>query len=752
MRCPLPTRPRRVAVQLARRAFRPAAVVAAGVLIAATVPAPGQPQEAAPAEPSDVRGFPAAMEAARSDREARARAVPSVDSLEARMQLLSEEPHVGGTPASRRVAERILERFRSFGLDARLETFRALMPLPDRRELELVEPVGWAATLEEPPVPGDEDTWDSGQLPPANMYSADGDVTAEVVFVNYGLPEDYATLDSLGISVEGKIVLAKYGRSWRGIKPKVAAEEGAVGAILYSDPEDDGYAVKDVYPEGPMRPWGGVQRGSVLDMPTYPGDPLTPGWAHTEGARTLPRDSARTIMEIPVLPISYGEAREILEQLGGPVAPSDDWKGALPLTYHVGPGPAVARLALEYDWEIRPFSNVVATIPGCVWPDQWVLYGNHHDAWVNGAQDPISGMVALEEAARALATLRADGWCPRRTVVLAGWDAEEWGLLGSVEWGEAHADELREKAVAYLNTDSNSRGWIGLQASHSLEEFWRQVARDVADPTRADSSVLAAALAHRAAEAGEADAVDGAAVEWSVDALGSGSDYTVFIDHLGIASTMLYYGGGTPAGVYHSAYDTYEFYRRFLDPGFDYERLLARTSVTAVLRLADAPVLPFEFGRVVDTYRGYVAEIDSVATGKGMEGLDLLAVSAALDELEAASARFEDALAGLEGLDAADLRARSGALGRANRLIYRTERALTSEEGLPGRPWFRHLLYAPGYYTGYGVKTMPGIREAVEDRPDVAVANAQASRVAAALERYAGQVEEAARALEAALE
>ncbi|HET7321247.1 MAG TPA: M28 family peptidase, partial [Longimicrobiaceae bacterium] len=426
------------------------------------------------AQQAPIRGFPADALAEQAQREARARAIPNADTLRQQMLLLSERPHEAGTERSRAVAEAILARFRSYGLPAEIERFEALMPRPVSRTLELVGPERYTAVLKEPALPEDKDSDDANQLPTYNAYSADGDVTAELVYVNYGIPEDYEVLDSLGISVKGKIVIARYGHSWRGIKPKVAAEHGAVGCLIYSDPEDDGYYVDDVYPKGPMRPWQGVQRGSVMDMPTYPGDPLSPGWASEEGSRRLSMDEAKTLEPIPVLPISYGDALPLLRNLTGPVAP-EDWRGALPITYHVGPGAAKVHLAVKFDWETRPLYDVIATIPGATMPDEWVVYGNHHDAWVNGAEDPIAGQVALDEAARALGTLMKSGWRPARTIVLAAWDGEEWGLLGSTEWAEKHADELKQKGVVYFNSDTNSRGWLGAAGSHSLEEFVREV-------------------------------------------------------------------------------------------------------------------------------------------------------------------------------------------------------------------------------------------------------------------------------------
>jgi N-acetylated-alpha-linked acidic dipeptidase len=713
-----------------------------------------------------IRGFPTASLAEQHRREAQLRAVPSPDSLRQRMLLLSEEPHEAGTDRSRKVAELILARFKSFGLDARIEQFEALMPRPLERRLELIAPERYVATLKEPALPQDKDSGDANQLPTFNAYSPDGDVTGEVVFVNYGIPDDYRVLDSLGISVRGKIVIAKYGRSWRGIKPKVAAERGAIACIIYSDPRDDGYFAGDVFPKGPMRPPFGVQRGSVMDMPTYPGDPLSPGWGSEPGSRRLSLSEARTLERIPVLPISYQDAEPILRNLAGPVVP-DAWKGALPITYHFGPGPARVHLTLKFDWQTRPLYNVVARVPGALEPDQWIVYGNHHDAWVNGAEDPISGMVALEETARSVGALLKTGWRPARTLVFVGWDGEEWGLLGSTEWAEKHRDVLKNNAVLYLNSDTNNRGFIFAAGSHSLQTFVTEVARDVRDP-KTGKSVLDVWLDRRRAgmpmqsvpvaprtdstrpavrpqiEAGVTLARPDTA--FKLDALGSGSDYTAFLDHLGLTSLHVSYGGEANAGIYHSIYDSFDFYRRFMDTTFVYGVTEAQTTGTLMLRLADAVVLPFEFGNVARTYRTYVDEIEKEAQKKQeVKGLDLRNVRAALDRLQQASDSFDivmqRAAAAPQNLRAARARA---LLTEVNRTLYRAEQALTHDAGLPDRPWFKHLIYAPGFYTGYGVKTMPGIREAVEDRPNLEVATREAARVAAAIDNYAAQVKKAA--------
>ncbi len=722
--------------------------LAAACLLAAPVPA------LLAQAPPPVRGFPPALLADELAHEAALAGVPSADTLRAQLIALSRVPHEAGTERSRRVAEAILARFRAFGLDAQIEQFEALMPRPVSRSLELVAPEHYAAELKEPALGEDPTSGQTDQLPTFNAYSPDGDVTGELVFVNFGVPDDYRVLDSLGISVRGKIVIAKYGGSWRGIKPKVAAEHGAIGCLIYSDPKDDGYFVDDVYPKGPMRPWQGVQRGSVMDMPLYPGDPLSPGWGSRPGARRLQIAEAQTLSKIPVLPISYGDALPLLRNLGGPVAP-EAWRGALPITYHIGGGPARVHLTVRFDWQSRPLYDVIARIPGSTYPDQWVIWGNHHDAWVNGAQDPISGQVSLDEAARALGALLKSGWRPARTIILAAWDGEEWGLLGSTEWAEQHQDELKAKGVVYFNGDALSAGWLDASGSHSLQEFMREVARDVPAPT-GRGSALDAAQAHRREEAAQVRHRRSAEEEtpdtaFSIDALGSGSDYTAFIDHVTMPALGIGYGGAAHGGIYHSIYDSYTFFLRFLDSTLASEVAQARTVGTAVLRMADAPVLPFEFRTAARTYGTYADEISKLAgRNDTTKGLDLTALRAAIARLDSAGVRFDSAMAALSAATPRQLAARRAELGRANQLIYTTEQALGDTAGLPRRPWFRHLIYAPGFYTGYGVKTMPGIREAVEEKRP-AEAQAEAVRVTAAVGRMADAVDRAAQALSAAL-
>ena len=600
--------------------------------------------------------------------------------------------------------------------------------------------------LGEPPLAEDQTSGQQDeQLPTYNAYSIDGDATGEVVYVNYGIPEDYEELDRLGIDVTGKIVIARYGGSWRGIKPKLAAEKGAIGCILYSDPRDDGYFQGDVYPEGAFKNDQGVQRGSVQDMPLFPGDPLTPNIGATEDAARLNIEDAPTLTKIPVLPISYSDARPILEALGGPVAPPS-WRTALPITHHLGPGPAEVHLEVEFDWNLEPAYNVIATMAGAEHPDQWIIRGNHHDAWVNGAQDPVSGMVALMEEACALSELRKAGWQPKSTVMYAAWDAEEPGLIGSTEWTETHIDELQDKVAVYINTDGYGRGFLQAGGSHTLEKFFNQVARDVIDPQKGISvsdrrraSLLVNGDREAQREAWERD-------DLRLAALGSGSDYTPFLQHLGIASLNIGYGGENQGGSYHSIYDSFDHYTRFGDPDFDYGIALAQTTGRTVLRLANAELLPFEFENLTDNVAVYVTEITEMTDNMREETerenrliregryaafadptdtfvvpqpkdpvpyLNFAPLLNSTGRLEEAAANYGRALAAFEQSNSS---VSSELRQMLDRRLFQTERYMTRDEGLPGRPWYKHQVYAPGFYTGYGVKTIPGVREAIEQR------------------------------------
>ena len=725
-----------------------------------------------------LQGYSAASSRIQREWETKFRAIPEPQNQRNYMQRLSAHPHHVGSPYDKDNAEWMLAKFKEWGLEANIETFDVLFPTPKVRLVELLEPTKFTAKLQEPALPVDPTSnQQAEQLPTYNAYSADGDVTAPLVYVNYGTPDDYEQLARMGVSVKGAIAIARYGNSWRGIKPKVAAEHGAVGCLIYSDPADDGYAQGDVFPNGAWRPRDGVQRGSVMDMPLYPGDPLTPGVGATKDAKRLDLKDVKTITRIPVLPISYADAQPLLAALKGEVAP-EAWRGSLAQTYHVGPGPAKVHLKVQSNWDIKPLYDVIVRIPGSTNPDEWVVRGNHHDAWVNGAEDPISGTVALMEEARGLATLLKQGWKPGRTIIYCVWDGEEPALLGSTEWGEAHADELRRHAVAYINSDGNGRGFLSMGGSHSLEKFINGVARDIQDPEKKipvwkRDQLKAIADAKTPDERKEArDRGD-----LRINALGSGSDWTVFLDHLGIASLDLAYGDEDGGGIYHSIYDDFYWYTHFSDTDFSYGRALSQTAGTAVMRLADADLLPYDFTGLADTIHSYLDELqkllqtkqdDAIERNKELEEgvftatadpkktsvpppaeevpphLNFAPLQNASDALTHSAERYQKALDKVSSNG--ELRVSPADLQALNQKLMQSERKLTSPEGLPRRPWFEHLIYAPGAYTGYGVKTIPGVREAIEQKK-WKEADEQIARAASALQDEAALIDSAAQAL-----
>ncbi len=676
------------------------------------------------------------------------------------MKRLTARPHHVGSPFGKEVADFLAAQFQSWGFETQIEEFQVLFPTPRTRLLELLAPNKSRAMLVEPRLKEDATSGQhKEQLPTYNAYSADGDVQGPLVYVNRGLPDDYDELERRGIDVRGKIVIARYGESWRGIKPKVAAEHGAIACIIYSDPRDDGFAQGDPYPRGAWRNEWGAQRGSVMDMPTYAGDPLTPGVGATREAKRLERSQAPTLMKIPVLPISWSDALPLLRALGGPTVPAA-WRGGLPITYHFGPGPARVRMKLEFDWKLVPAYDVIARLAGSERPEQWVIRGNHHDAWVNGADDPVSGLVALMAEARAMGALAKTGWRPRRTIVFAAWDGEEQGLLGSTEWVEAHAAELRAHAVAYVNSDSNGRGFLRASGSHTLEPLVVEVARDVNDPQR-KISVADRLRAHRMVHGSGEEAKD-TSPGFHIGALGSGSDYTPFIQHLGIASINVGFSGESEGGSYHSIYDSFDHYTRFVDPKFAYGVALAQVAGRLVLRLANAEVLPFAPGAFADTVARYVKEVRKLAddlrdrTEHENKLVSEGAYVAAADPTETYLppkpkapvpylnfAPLENAVGRLKE-SARVFEARQLLAGKeVDHVLMRLEQTLIRPEGLPRRPWYKHQVYAPGFYTGYGVKTLPGVREAIEER-QWKVFDVQVAAAAAALEAFAVEVDRAA--------
>jgi N-acetylated-alpha-linked acidic dipeptidase len=673
-----------------------------------------------------LRGFPQDEWKSHRDLEEKARAIPQPERIRTYMEHMSAQPHHAGSAGSKAVADYTAAQLREWGFDVQVERFDALIPYPTTRLLEMTSPVKFKAELKEPAVSEDKDTADPTQLPTFNAYSGSGDVTGQLIYVNYGTPEDYEYLRRQGIDVKGKIVLARYGRSWRGVKPKLAQEHGAIGCLIFSDPREDGYFQGDPYPKGATRPEQGVQRGSVIDMALYPGDPLTPGYASEPGAKRLALADAKTVLKIPVMPISWGDARPLLEQLGGNVVP-EDWRGALPITYHVGPGPAMVHLKLDFDWSNKPLYDVIATIPGASLKDEWVIYGNHHDAWVNGASDPGSGAAVLMETARTLSLLHKQGWQPKRTVIFALWDGEEFGLLGSTEWAEKHQEELKKKAAVYINSDSNGAGSISIGGSHTLETFMREVVRDLPD----------LGIVRRNKDG------DKARRGIRMGALGAGSDYVAFLDHVGIASLNMSFNGSDAGGVYHSIYDTMSWFRRFSDGDLSYGRALAQAMTTTLMRLSDASVLPFEFEALERTVDNYMIEIERDAQKVAQNAIDFRELRQQRTQLNVASRAYE------EELNAWTHRTTplpAEKMVKLNDLLAHAEQSLLLPEGLPGREWYRHSLYAPGTYTGYVPKTLPSIREAAEAQK-WDEANREAKRVAAALKAMTAQVEEATRLL-----
>jgi N-acetylated-alpha-linked acidic dipeptidase len=730
--------------------------------------------------PVVLAGFSPRSSQSEREWETKFRAVPDPANLRAYMQRLSARPHHVGSPYDKDNAEWILAHFKEWGLDAHIEQFDVLFPTPKIRVLEMVSPTRFTAKLEEPAIAIDPTSnQKSEQLPTYNAYSIDGDVTAPLVFVNYGLPEDYEKLDRLGISVKGAIVIAKYLQSWRGVKPKVAAEHGAIGCLIYSEPQDDGYTRDNVFPKGPMRPADGVQRGSVMDFASAsPGDPLTPGVGATPGAKRLTLAEAKSITKIPVLPISYGDAQPLLAALAGPMAP-EEWRGTLPISYHVGPGPAQVHLKVAFNWDTKPLYDVIAKIPGSVAPDEWIIRGNHHDAWVNGAEDPISAQVSLLEEARGLSLLLKQGWKPRRTIIYCAWDGEEPMLLGSTEWVEQHADELRQHAAVYINTDGNDRGVLTMNGSHSLEQFMNGVARDIQDP-ETNMTVWRRAQLNAIANAKSAD--DKKEVrdrtDLRINALGSGTDFTGFIDHLGIATLDMGYGGEDDGGIYHSIYDDFYWYTHFSDTDFVYGRALAQTVGTTVMRLSDAEVLPFNFVNFADTADMYRKDLEKLLASKQEEirernqeieeglfkatfdprrptvaplkeevppHMNFAPMQNAVDSLTRSAKRYEDALSKKQAsLGDEEFSAKLDAL---NKELIASERALTNDDGLPRRAWYKHLIYAPGVYSGYGVKTIPGVREGIEQKR-YAEAESEIVRVSKALQDEALVINAATKQLE----
>jgi len=735
------------------------------------------------ADEPTLTGFSADASRAERQWEEKFKAIPSPRLMRDYMQRLAARPHNVGTPYDKDNAEWLLGKFKEFGLDAHIETFDVLFPTPEERAVELVEGgPKFAAKLQEPVVREDPTSnQQSEQLPTYNAYSIDGDVTAPLVFVNYGIPEDYEQLARLGVSVKGAIVIAKYGHSWRGIKPKVAAEHGAVGCLIYSDPNEDGFKAGEAFPAGPWRPRDGVQRGSVADDPIYPGDPLTPGIGATKDAKRLDRKDVPVITKIPVLPISYGDAEPLLAAVTGQVAPRS-WRGGLGLTYHVGPGAAKVHLKVKSDWNLKTIYDVIGKIPGTTAADQWIIRGNHHDAWVNGAQDPISGLIAVLEEARAMGELAKQGWKPKRTIIFCAWDAEEPGLIGSTEWAEQHSDELKQHAVVYINSDVNGRGYFGAEGSHTLERFINEVARDVEDPETKLTVWKRAQLRQIGRPDDPSERQEARSrPDLRIGALGSGSDYGAFLQHDGVAALNLGFGGEDGGGIYHSIYDDFYWFTHFSDRDFVYGRALAQLGGLAIMRLANAELLPFEYSNFADTVGTYVKELKALAQKSREEViernreldegvfaamtdprvksvpppredvppfLNFAPLDNSSDALNRAAAEYRKALEKAAANGGAALAKAS--LAEVNQSLMQSEQRLTLEQGLPGRPWFKHFVDAPGQYTGYEAKTLPAVREPIEQKQWKDV-DAQIVVTAKVLESEAAHILSVAHQLDAAV-
>jgi N-acetylated-alpha-linked acidic dipeptidase len=707
-----------------------------------------------------IMGFPEEETDAQIALEAKFDALLNADNLDSWMKYLTAQPHHVGSPYDKKVVDFVAAKFKEWGYQVRIEKFDVLFPTPKLRLVEMLAPTTYKASLTEPPVKGDPYSDQTKEaLPGYNAFSVDGDVTADLVFVNYGIPEDYVELERRGISVEGKIVIAKYAGSWRGIKPKLAAEKGAIGCLIYSDPEDDGYYRGDVYPKGPFKNEYGIQRGSVMDMPMAPGDPLTPGYGATDDAVRIDIKEANTLTKIPVLPISYHDALPLLTALEGPVVPNS-WKGALPITYHIGPGPAKVHLKLEFNWELKPAYDVIATMKGSTLPDEWVIRGNHHDAWVHGANDPISGLVALMEEARVVGDLVKQGHQPKRTMMYCAWGAEEQGLLGSTEWVETHAKELKEKVVAYINTDGTGAGFLNAGGSHTLEMFFDEISKSVMDP------VMNVSVFERR-NALEKVKNNTFWAHYKLGALGSGSDYSPFFQHLGIASFNMGFGGESSGGEYHTMYDSYQHYKRFKDPNFQYGVTLAKVAGRTSLRLANAHILPFEFTHFTSVVKKYANEVINLAGSLREDanrhnmlinnGTYALA-SNPKNNLKVPEKKASVPYFNFAPLDNAliILTAQSDNFTKTvnnrslsyhsrrnlNTILRNMERALTREHGLPKRPWYKHHIYAPGFYTGYGVKTLPGVREAIE-QSEFEQVQAQIDILASVINKFSSKIKEA---------
>jgi N-acetylated-alpha-linked acidic dipeptidase len=701
------------------------------------------------AEPQEPLGFFASSRESQGDAEAVFLRTPTPEKARQWLARLTEEPHVAGTPQEKKVADYVRERLEEFGLETEVATYQVYLNYPKSVAAKLVQPEEIELSLREDFLDEDKDSSAHGMFPAFHGYSASGEVSGQVVYVNYGTPADYKKLEEMGISIEGRIALARYGNVFRGLKVWQAEERGAVGVLIYSDPADDGYMKGDVYPAGPMRPASAIQRGSVQFLSHQPGDPSTPGYPSRDGAPRLSREEMKGVPKIPSLPLSYGEAEKILRHMGGPGVP-DGWQGGLPFAYHVGPGGSAVEMSVEMEGGLRPIFNVFGIIRGTDDPERLVILGNHRDAWNHGAVDPNSGTAAWLETARGLAAAVESGWRPRRTIMLASWDAEEYGLLGSVEWGEDHAEDLQERLVAYVNLDSAVTGTdLGISGSPSLRDLARQAAAAVTDPRKGGTvgEEWERRMAGKWAKEATVELSRPAeAFELQLGALGSGSDYTVFLDHLGVAS--LDFGFRGPYGVYHSVYDSFRWMDKFGDPGFSYHAAAARLFGIFAMRLAGADVLPLRFGsysRALETHlediqRRVIRAHRRASLNEVELGLvaDFEPILSALEAFGASGAALDAAV------DRAVAREDTAAATTLNEAIMLLERRFLADDGLPERPWFRHLLFAPGLTTGYAAWPFPELAEAVENKDSELFAHGS-RRIVEVLEKATAQLEGAGR-------
>jgi len=728
--------------------------------------------------PAPLLGYSPQSSSTERDWEKKLQNGVQADNIRENMRRLTARPHHVGSAYDKDNAEWMLARFKEWGWDARIETFEVLFPTPKERVLELLAPKPFKAKLQEPVLAVDPTSNQTAeQLPTYNAYSADGDVTGPLVYVNYGNREDYEQLDRLGVSVKGAIVIARYGSGWRGVKPKVAAEHGALGCIIYTDPHGDGYFWGDDYPAGGWRSRDSVQRGSVMDT-DYPGDPLTPGVGAVPGAKRLSVAEAKTITKIPVLPVSYSDAQPFLSALQGQIAP-ENWRGSLPMTYHVGPGPARVHLKVTSNWDVKPLYDVIATLRGSN-PDQWVIRGNHHDAWVNGAEDPISGMAPELEEARVLGELHKQGWTPKRTIIYCAWDGEEPGLLGSVEWVETHLADLQKHAVVYLNSDGNERGFFFAGGTQDLQNFVSSVARDINDP---EKNITVFDRAHLRAISRAKDAEERSQVrkrsDLRVDALGDGSDYTAFQDYAGIPSLDIGFGGEDEGDQYHSIYDDFYWYSHFADQDFVYERALAQTAGIAVMRFADADLLPYDYTPQAEAIAKYESDLEKLLKDKQdefternlqlQEGvfnaiadphkimlpppvelvppyMNFAPMKNSLELLKKSAEHYSKALNKFKANSAS---ISPQALDAVNADLLGISRLFLNDKGLPERPWFKNQIYAPGAYTGYGAKPVAAVREYMDEKK-WKEADTQIPIVAEVIAKISVGIEKAATDLESA--